>query len=304
MADDAPVPVVGEPPTARASSSAAGFVFPGDEVTLSGRGDDPDGDDAEAELMLRWFQIAGSDVGLAGADTAEVAFVVPTDAVPGETLGFELRVTDADGNTTTDRIFLFVPRGPAVLLAIASGPEEPVFAGQEVSLSAFESLNIPAESARYSWIQIDGPPVALSEADRVAASFIAPEAGDATVTLSFELQLANQGQTDTDTVDVTVTPGSAEPDTPAEPDAADGPCDVADAGVAAGAAGYADNTCSGCHGSEAAGNPALGAPGLGGADRSAALQERFLPEGTLHNGAALTEDEVRDLACWFSTLEP
>ncbi|MCP4251368.1 MAG: cytochrome c [bacterium] len=384
VADDTPLPVVGEPPTARANTSATGFVFPGDEVALSGSGDDPDRDEADAEPVLRWFQIAGSDVGLTGADTSEAVFIVPPAVVPGETLGFELRVTDADGNTTTDRVFLFVPRGPAVVLAIASGPDGPVGAGQEVSLSAFESLNIPAESAGYAWSQTDGPPVELSEADQVAASFVAPDPGGGELTLVFELQLTNLDETATDTVEVIVAPGAGEPDEPAEPDepeptggdptagqaaysehtcagchgevasggsapglqgpdgrdaleerfggdashfgntltseeienvaawlatlgdgaAGAGPCDVAGADAAEGEAVFATKPCTACHQPDASGSAAIGAPSLRGGDRTAKLEERFLPEGAVHNGATLTEEEVRDFACWFSTLEP
>ncbi|MHC4091677.1 MAG: PKD domain-containing protein, partial [Planctomycetota bacterium] len=370
-------PTVGEAPTARATSSVAGFVFPGDEVALTGTGSDPDQADGDPDPVLRWFQIEGTQIELAGADTDSAGFTVPQDVVPGETLGFELRVTDADGNTTTDAVFLFIPRGEAVVRAAASGPADAVLAGDEVTLSSSGSLNIPEESAEYLWEQVEGPAVELQNADTQSASFVAPDPGRDEITLLFELTLANRGETSRDVIEVIVAPaGPGEPEPPGgdpaagqtayaengcsachaedasggsgpnlqgadraaalqerfgdggnhfgtimtdeqvgdvaawlatlgdaadEPDGPGGPCDVAGADAGTGEAAFAGNTCSTCHLADASG---LIGPSLRGGDRTAALEERFLPEGTLHNGASLAEDEVLDLACWFSSLEP
>lgn len=384
-------PLVGEQPTARATSSAYGFVFSGQEVALSGTGTDPDQGEGDPDPLLRWFQVAGTEVDLTGADTPEASFTVPDDVVPGEMLGFELRVTDADGNITSDWVYLFIPRGEAVLLATASGPDESVPAGTEVTLSSSGSVNIPEESAVYHWRQLEGPEVELHGGDTPTATFLAPDPGDNEMTLTFRLTLKNGELADEALVEVTVVPGDGEPgpgppddgepsegdpaageaayaaagcgnchgadaggepnlqgagrlsaleerfgsggnhfgstladeeivdvaawlatlgedadggdgpDGGEEPGEQGGPCDVPGADAGEGQAAYAAGTCGGCHGPDAEGGSAAA---LGGRDLTAALEERFLPEGTAHLGATLTEDEVRDLACWFSDLEP
>ncbi|HUU85350.1 MAG TPA: hypothetical protein VM243_17760 [Phycisphaerae bacterium] len=385
--------LIGEPPTARASSSAYGFVFPGTEVALSGSGSDPDQGDEDPDPVVRWFQVAGTQVELTGADTPEAAFTVPDDVIPGESLGFELRVTDADGNTTSDWVYLFIPRDEAVLLAIGSGPDEPVAAGAEVTLSSAGSLNLPAETAIFQWRPLEsGPEVELEGADSPTATFIAPDPGAAEITLTFRLTIKNGQMAAEDLVEVIVVPvgeGEPGPEEPGEeeppegdpvageaayaaagcgnchgadaggepnlqgpgqlpameerfggggnhfgatlsdtdildvaawlatlgdqaggddgadggdtPPAEAGPCDVPGAEAGEGEAAYGANICAACHQADASGS--IG-PALRGDDRTAALEERFLPEGTAHNGATLTEDEVRDLACWFSSLEP
>jgi len=374
-------PIIGEPPTSRATSSKAGFVFPGDEVTLTGTGDDPDQGEDDADPVLRWFQIEGTPVDLAGQDTPQATFAVPDRAVPGEILGFELQVTDADGNTATDAVFMFLPRGEAVLLAVAAGPSEAVSAGQEVTLSSAGSLNIPEESARYQWEQIEGPAVELRDADTPTAGFTAPDPGADEIELTFVLTLANKSESAEDVVAVTVVPddGDGGPDVPEPPDGGgdpaagqaayadagcaachgddaaggtgpdlqgadrtaaledrfagganhfgamlgdvqiadiggwlatldggadggDGACDAAEADGEAGAAVFSGSICSACHQADASGNAAIGAPDLRGGDHTAALEERFVPEGPVHNGASLTQDEIVDLACWFNTL--
>lgn len=292
--DGADQPPVGEPPTARAGGSPAGFVFPGDGIALTASGSDPDQTEGDPDPVFRWVQVSGTPVELAGADADTATFAVPENPVPGETLGFEVRVTDADGNAVTDSVFVFIPRGEAVLLALASGPADPVAAGQEVTLSSSASLNIPEDSAGYAWKQISGPSVELQGADTPTATFVAPAPGDDETKLLFLLTLTNSGEGAEDVVIVTVAPGLGGPDAPAEPEPSGGD-------PSAGQTAYADHGCAACHGDDASGGSA---PALRGGDRTAAMEERFLPEGTLHLGVSLTEDEVRDLTSWFSTLEP
>lgn len=71
---------------------------PGKQVTLHGRGSDPDGD----RLTYRWWQYTDADtypgtVTLNDANTPTVSFTVPADAVPGQTIHLILEVTD-DGS--------------------------------------------------------------------------------------------------------------------------------------------------------------------------------------------------------------
>jgi len=290
-------PVVGEPPTARAASSTSGFVFPGDQITLSGSGDDPDLAESDPPLAMRWRQVSGGSVDLAGADSAQATFLVPDDVLPGDTLGFEFEVTDADGNRAADQVYLFVPQEGGVVLAIASGPAEPVEAGIEVRLSGSGSLNIPADSARYLWDQRRGPAVDLVDAETPTARFVAPELDEGEATLLFVLTLTNGEVRDTTRVEVTVVPAIEAP--PEEGDAGDGGGEApAGDDVAAGEAAYAAAGCAACHGDGAAGGSG---PDLQGPDGQPALEARFAG-GANHFGTTLSDEDIARVAAWLATL--
>jgi mono/diheme cytochrome c family protein len=203
-------------------------------------------------------------------------------------------VTDADGNTTADQAYVFVPSGSAVLLALASGPEEPVGSGAEVTLSSTGSLNIPEESAQYAWSQLEGPNVQLEDAETPSARFTAPEVAEGEVTLLLRLTLTNNDETAITHVEVTVVPdeGPAEPPED-EDEGADGGEDVA-----AGEAAYAAAGCAACHAADASGGSA---PALQGPDRLAALEAR-LGGGGNHFGTTLTDEEIAAVAAWLATL--
>lgn len=196
---------VGEPLVVRAATSQAGFVFPGDEVTLTGSMDEA-GEGVSA-VVVQWVQTAGEPVTLTGDDPFVQQFVVPDDALPGETLGFEFRAIGSDGNEGSEAVYMFVPRGPAVLLALASGPIEPVVPGDTVTMRSIGSLNIPPESASYLWEIIEGPEMDVTGADSPTGTFTAPET-DEELTLRIRLTLENNGLTASDEAEVVVTPVS------------------------------------------------------------------------------------------------
>ncbi len=77
-------------------------VKPGQSVTLSGSATDPDGD----ALTYRWWQYEEVDtyagkVDIAKTDQAKTSFVVPKDALPGNTIHLILEVTDAQAPRLT-----------------------------------------------------------------------------------------------------------------------------------------------------------------------------------------------------------
>ncbi|HSA58370.1 MAG TPA: choice-of-anchor D domain-containing protein [bacterium] len=61
---------------------------------------DPDEGDV---LSYSWTQVSGPPVALGGANTAQATFTAPSVA-SDKSLQFEVEVTDADGNTATDRV--------------------------------------------------------------------------------------------------------------------------------------------------------------------------------------------------------
>ncbi len=288
--------VIGDPPTARASASPTGFVFPGDEVTLTGSGTDPDQGPDDRDVLGRWFQISGGPVDLGDTDSATVTFIVPLDARPGDTLGFEYDVTDADQNIAFDQVFLFIPRDDAVVSAVASALPDPAEAGAEVTLSSAGSFTAPEETALYAWEQVEGPDVGLDDATSPTARFVAPQPEGDHVTLTFRLTITNQGVTRSAHVEVTITPRDPAP--APEDEGSDGDEEV-EADPAAGQAVYSAAGCGACHGSDASGGLAAG---LTGPDLLAALDTLFGGGGN-HNGTTLTDQEVQEVAAWLAGLD-
>ena len=65
---------------------------------------DPDG----TIESYSWTQTAGPSVTLSGADSATPTFTAPDVGADGDTLTFELTVTDNDGATSTDTVNIVV----------------------------------------------------------------------------------------------------------------------------------------------------------------------------------------------------
>lgn len=92
-----------QPPIANAGASQT--VVQGDSVTLDGSASsDPDGD----TLAFTWQQTGGTNVTLAGADTATATFTAPAT---NEVLTFSLTVDDGNGGTATDTTSVTVGTG-------------------------------------------------------------------------------------------------------------------------------------------------------------------------------------------------
>src|SRR5215210_7354531 len=91
--------IVNQAPTANAGSDQS--VSEGQVVHLDGSAStDPDSD----TLTYAWTQTAGTSATLSGADSATPSFTAPDVGANGDTLTFELTVTDNDGATATDTI--------------------------------------------------------------------------------------------------------------------------------------------------------------------------------------------------------
>jgi hypothetical protein len=82
-------PRYNQAPEAQAGTTQ--WVRESEEVTLSGSGNDPDGD----ELTYSWEQISGPAVVLSGADTPSPEFIAPS--VTDGTVVLEFRLTVSDG---------------------------------------------------------------------------------------------------------------------------------------------------------------------------------------------------------------
>lgn len=190
------------PPVADAGPDQSG-ISAGSTVNLDGTGSsDSDG----TITTYSWTQTSGTAVTLTGDDTATPSFTAPSGA--GETLVFQLEVTDDDADTDTDTVSITVDAyvGPVPPTANA-GSDQEVEPFILVTLDGSGSTAaIPAVLTAYAWTQTSGGTVTLTGAATANPTFTSAPAieGD---TLVFLLEVTDDNdETATDTVDVVVRP--------------------------------------------------------------------------------------------------
>ncbi len=172
--------------------------------------------DADGTITgFAWTQTGGTAVALTGANTGTPSFTAPAVSAAGETLTFQVQVTDDDGATDTDTVDVQVDNDPALSdppTALA-GPDQVASAGATVTLDGSASIDTDGTITAYQWTQISGAPVALTNANTAVATFTAPAAP---ATLAFELEVTdNDSSTGTDMIEVRV---NAAPTASAGPD--------------------------------------------------------------------------------------
>ena len=194
-----PNPVLNVAPTANAGPDQS--VLEQIAVNLDGTvSSDPEGPIA----TYSWLQTAGMSVVLNNGNTATPDFTAPPVASPGETLTFELTVTDSDSVMNSDTVDIQVDPDPAlnVLPTADAGPDQTVIVSVIVTLDGSASSDDGAITA-YQWAQTVGPGVILTNANQVMATFTAPAAP---VALTFQLSVTDdEGGMVTDSVAVNVT---------------------------------------------------------------------------------------------------
>jgi subtilisin family serine protease len=175
------------------------IVRPGSSVTVSGADSrDPDGTIVSyAWTTTTCFTIAGAcTLELSGASTATPSFTAPT--APG-IIVLHLVVTDNAGAVASDDITIgvFLQPPTAVITAVTSCAR----GGSSITLDGTRSFDPDGGVASFSWTQVSGPGVAISNASSAVASFIAPASG----TLVFELTVTDgDGLVDTELVTIAV----------------------------------------------------------------------------------------------------
>ncbi len=125
-----------------------------------------------------WEQVAGPDVDLAGASTAQPTFTAP---ITSAALSFRL---DASSGLMTDFDYVNVVVGDPGTLppVVASSGDQTVFPDvlnpgtTEVVMSAY-AFDPDGDALTYTWTQVFGEPVALAGATGPTASFFPPDAG-------------------------------------------------------------------------------------------------------------------------------
>jgi hypothetical protein len=203
---DITVKDVNHPPVVDAGVNQ--YVAEGATVTLNGLNSfDPDHD----SLTYTWTQLPGSTVLLSDHTFGQPFFTAPLVGATGETLTFELRVSDglASATDTVDVFVENVNHPPTV----NAGPNQTVDEGSLVTLDGTASRDPDSDPLIYTWTQVLGNPVALSDLHSVTPTFTAPQEpshGQETLTFRLEVDDGLEGRAEA-SVNVTVLDVNAPP---------------------------------------------------------------------------------------------
>ncbi|WP_254279028.1 PKD domain-containing protein [Haloarcula marina] len=241
-------PVQTPPPTAVAGDNRT--VGGGVTVELDGSESTVATDDGS----YRWVQVAGPSVSLSDAETPVARFESPTLG-ENRTLAFELRVTDAENQTATDRVGITVRRVNRSPTADA-GANLTTDAGATIQLDGTGSSDPDGDALTYEWTQTGGPNVTLTDPSDPTPTFDTQSAAEQT-TVTFALTVTDgAGGTDTDRTAVTLL-GTGQSDDSGDEDGA-GSDDDSNSGESDG----------GDDGSDSGGNASPDDGGSGGSDES------------------------------------
>ena len=223
------------PPIANAGAPQRGM--PGMRLMLDGSGSrDPEGE----PLSYAWAQTSGPAVTLMDPNVARPEFLTPPSGLlslsaaggPGlgvrsqhrsAVLGFRLTVTDSRGAQSNADMTMVV-----VEERTATGGDPPVAdAGDDQIVPEGAAVTLDGSGSRgagtlaYAWMQLRGPPVALSGRMAVRPTFAAPAGMPAATVLEFGLVVtAGERSSARDTVRITVADAGDAPVADAGPDQA------------------------------------------------------------------------------------
>jgi len=158
--------------------------------------------DPDAEpLTYVWQQLSGPTVTLSDPTQAKPTFLAPLVDPAGMTLSFKLTVSDgqASADTTTNVNVTNVNHPPVA----TAGPDQTRNAGTTVQLDGTTSTDPDSDPLTFTWSQLSGPTVTLSNAHSVTPTFVGPQVSIST-TLTFQL-LVDDGLGGTASADVNVT---------------------------------------------------------------------------------------------------
>jgi fibronectin type 3 domain-containing protein len=174
-----------QPPVANAGPDQN--VNEGAIVTLSGANStDPEG----GTLTYAWSQVSGTPVTLSNPSAVQTTFTSSTVGPNGESLGFQLTVTDSGGLQSVDTCLVNVLWSSQAPSADA-GPDLNVNEGAIVTLNGYGSSDPEGLALLYDWIQIGGTRVTLKSPSSPQPTFVAPSVGPNGEALTFQLTVTD-----------------------------------------------------------------------------------------------------------------
>jgi hypothetical protein len=160
-------------------------------------------------LSYSWRQISGVAVSLSDPSAAQPTFVASDVDLSGESLVFELTVTDQAGLRSRDTCIVNLVSDSRPPTAQA-GPNQTVPPGSRVVLDGSGSMDEDGSIVSCTWRQIAGQPVTLSDPAAIKPVFVAPVIDAAAEDLVFELTVTDSGRLkDKAKVVITVASGAA-----------------------------------------------------------------------------------------------
>ena len=167
----------------------------GTTVTLDATGSyDPDDD----PVTYLWEQISGTSVALSNNTDDQPIFTAPEVSASGGSLSFKLTVTD-DGGLYSEAICIVnvtnLPVGGNIPpVANAGSDQKNIVEGDIVRLDGSNSYDPDSGVIQsYSWTQISGVAVTLSNSSAVKPTFVAPYVGTSGDSLIFRLVVTDAG---------------------------------------------------------------------------------------------------------------
>lgn len=183
-------------------------------VTVFLDGSDSNGmDDAIAQYLWEQINITGTVVTLSDETISNPQFTLTSVGASGESVTFQLTVTDDGGLQATDTVVINITNANQAPMADA-GVDQSVMAGDTVTLDASGSSDPDGAIANdgCTWKQIAGTAVTLSDPGAIHPVFTAPAiTAGTTETLTFELTVTDGLLQATDTSNVQVTAESLPP---------------------------------------------------------------------------------------------
>ncbi len=190
---------VNDPPVADAGSAQS--VDEGLIVTLDGSNSfDSDG----SIVSWAWTQTEGSQVTLSSSSSMQPSFTSPNVGSAGETLTFQLTVTDSEGLTSSDTCIVNVTWVNEAPVANA-GSDQNKAEGLQVTLNGTASSDPDGSIAAWQWLQTGGSAVTINNSNTATPTFIAPDVNQGGESLTFKLTVTDsQGLKSTDTCTVNI----------------------------------------------------------------------------------------------------
>lgn len=198
--------------TPSADAGADQTVDEGDLVTLSGLASvDPE----SQPLTYAWVQVGGPTVTLNDASSAQPTFTAPEELADTE-VKFALTVTDGVNISALDTVTITIHADNDAPTADA-GADQTVDEGTVVTLTGLASSDPELQGLSYTWVQVAGPTVTLSDPNAAQPTFTAPE-GLSNTAVRFQLTVSDGVNTSVDTVGITINADDDAPIADAGPD--------------------------------------------------------------------------------------